>query len=97
MKKLLFAIIILIIGCSRISQKSKGSANEMIVVLSITNTGTIELNTQGDFTVLSEYMKVDSLIILHVSGTRAQVVNQKDLKLLNGLIYKSNSGHYNYK
>ena len=97
MKTLLFAIIILIIGCSRISQKSRGSANEMIVVLSITNTGTIKLNTQGDFTVLNGYMDRDSLILLHISGTRAQIVNQKDLKLLNGLIYKSKSGHDNYK
>ena len=89
MKTLLFAIIILITGCLTARQKSRNSANEMIVVLSITNTGAIKLNDQGDFTVLSEYMKQDSLILLHVSGTRAQVVDQKDLKLLKGLIYQS--------
>ena len=88
MKTLLFATIILITACSPRIQ-SRGSANEMIVVLSITNTETIELKAQGDFTVLVEYMKVDSLILLHVSGTTAQVVNQKDLKLLKSLIYQS--------
>ncbi|MCK5614196.1 hypothetical protein KAR91_70680 [Candidatus Pacearchaeota archaeon] len=93
MKTLLFALIILAAsGCSPRIQ-SRGSANEMIVVLSITDTGDIELKAQGDFTILVEYMKVDSLILLHISGTTAQVVNQKDLKLLKGLIYQS--GHDN--
>ena len=94
MKMLLFAIIILISGCSPRIQ-SRGSANEMIIVLSITNAGDIELKAHGDFTVLAEYMNQDSLILLHVSGTKAQVVNQKDLKLLKGLIYQSE--HDNYK
>lgn len=96
MKTLLFAIIILITGCSPRIQ-SRGSAHEKIIVLSITNTGDIELKAQGDFTILVEYMKADSLILLHISGTTAQVVNQKDLKLLKGLIYKSESKHDNYK
>lgn len=95
MKKVLFIIIILIIGCSRISQKSRESASEMIVILSITNTGAVELSAQGDFTVLDGCMDRDSLILLHISGTNAQVVNQKDLKLLKGLIYRS--GHDDYK
>lgn len=95
MKTILLVIIILTMACSPISQKSRGTENEMIVVLSITNTGDIELSAQGDFTVLANYMKQDSLILLHISGIRAQVVNQKDLKLLKGLIYQS--GHDNYK
>jgi len=73
----------------------RSTQKETMVVLTITQDG-IELSEAGDFTVLKDYMNIspDSLIFLHVSGTSARVVNQNDLKLVAGLIYKNKHDGY---
>ena len=92
---LIFIILLsLLVSCAPIKKVSINTPEE-IIILSIQSTGTVKLIDQGNFTVMADYMDMDSLILLHISGTHVQLVNKKDLKILKGLIYKSGHDKYN--